>query len=134
MRNSKGQFQKGNEPYNKGIQRGSVSPETEFQKGVHSMHFKGYGVPNVINRKGRRNEVIATTTEQIPRTSRGREYLTRKRTSYARYLWKKHIGEIPTGMVIYNVDQANPEVIKLKNLELITRGELLKINNERRLK
>ena len=131
MRNAKGQFMKGSVPYNKGMQRGSVSPETEFQKGVHSMNFKGYGVPHINSRKNGRIEVYATTEEQIPHITRGKQYLTRKRTSYARYLWKTHIGEIPTGMIVYNVDQENPDNIQLKNLELITRAELLKRNQRR---
>lgn len=140
MRNKKGQFIKGskvgkpfwfrpgNIPHNKGQRGIRVSPETEFKKGVHSMHFKGYGKPNVIHRSGRRIEVIATTPEQVPSESRGRKYMTRKRTTYARYLWKEHYGEIPKGMIVYNKDQDHPEDIRVENLCLITRAELIKLN------
>jgi len=132
MRKTNGQFSKGHVPYNKGIKRGSVSPETEFQKGIHAMQFKGYGVPNVANRVGRRNEVYATTPEQQKARSRGKAYITRKRITYARYLWKKFIGEIPQGCIIYNNNQEDPEDIRIENLEIISRAELLKRNLGRR--
>ena len=123
---NKGQFKKGNIPYNKGIKRGSTSPTTEF-KGGHCPHnFKGVGVPCVV---GSRREVLVTTDEAKEATTRGRRYVTKRRTSYARYLWTEANGLIPKGMVVYN--NGDREDIKLHNLELITRGELVKRNNNR---
>jgi len=47
----------------------------------------------------------------------------------ARYLWTEAYGEIPKGMIVYNEDQDNPLKIQLKNLTLITRADLIKLNN-----
>jgi len=129
---NKGRFKKGHKPYNKGKKIGSVSPQTEFQKGVHSKTFKGYGVPYVRNEKFRRPEVYTTTKEKIECITRGKKYMSRKRTTLARYLWKKHYGNIPKGKIVYNNNQKDPINIHIKYLRLITRAELLKINMEKR--
>lgn len=120
------QFKDGHEPYNKGMKRGSVSPETEFKPGFTPSNFKGIGTPRIV---GSRREVVATTNETVTRTSHGKTYTVKKRTSYARYLWMENIGEIPKGMVIYN--HGSKEDIQLENLEMITRAELVKRNAKR---
>jgi len=131
---NKASFGKGHIPWNKGLKgvqepwnKGSVgvrmSPETEFKPGVHSTTFKGYGVPNVC--KGKRLEVYATTPDQEVKVSRGRKYVSRKRTTYAR--WVMGYKDIPAGHIVYhkdgNVLNNHPD-----NLEIITRAELLKRN------
>lgn len=122
-------FQKGNIPYNKGLKRGSVSPDTEFKKGVHASNFKGYGTPKVSTR----GEVYTTIKDKIPKidTRTGKIYFTRKRISYARYLWKKHNGKIPKGMIVYNKLE-DPHNVHIENLELITRSELLELNRRKK--
>lgn len=124
---NKGQFKKGNVPYNKGMKRGSVSPNTEFKKGNHSPNFKGYGKPSIV---GSRKEVITTTPETTTAKSRGRTYTTRKRTSYARYLWQQHHGPIPEGFIIYN--NGHPTQFSIQDLEMISRAELVKRNAKHR--
>ena len=123
---NKGRFKKGHIPYNKGIKRGSVSPDTEFKKGKHSPNFKGYGTPRISKRK----EIYTTLKTKIKRINprNGKEYITRKRTTYARYLWTKCYGKIHKNMVIYNTNNKDPKNIKIENLRMITRAELIKIN------
>lgn len=50
-----------------------------------------------------------------------------KRQARARYVWEKEYGKIPPGMVLYHIDgdKYNDDI---KNLELLTRAELLRIN------
>lgn len=120
---NRGQFKKGNVPYNKGMKCGSRSPSTEFKKGRTPFNFKGIGTPCVV---GERREVVATTDEVVEAISRGRAYHKKKRTSYARYLWQKEVGPIPAGMVVYN--NGDRENILIENLELISRAELIKRN------
>lgn len=126
---NRNQFKKGHIPYNKGIKRGSVSPDTEFKKGKHAPTFKGYGNPNIT----KRGEVYATIPTKIKRIDQrnGREYTTRKRTTYARYLWEKYNGKIPKGMVIYNTDYKDPKNICIENLRMITRAKLIEMNKMR---
>jgi hypothetical protein len=124
---NKGCFKKGNIPYNKGMKRGSVSPDTEFKKGVHTSNFKGYGIPHICNRTNRKNDIYVTIPEQIEYSVRRRKYINRKRISLARYLWTRFFGEIPKGKIIYNTAQDNDK-IEIENLILISRAELIKIN------
>ncbi len=125
--NGLGQFEVGHEPYNKGITRVSTSPETEFKEGHKPHNFKGIGVDHKPYTK--RRELMTCTEETEERVSRGRKYVTKKRTSKARYLWERSNGKIPKGMVIHNTgDWDDPQ---LENLKLITRAELMKINSGR---
>lgn len=116
-------FKKGNVPYNKGMKRGSVSPQTEFKPGVHATNFKGYGNPNIV---GKRKEVITTIEDQIEHVARGKKYMTRKRTSYARYLWTNINGTIPKGYIVYN--KGTNLIPHINDLILLSRTELLKLN------
>ena len=122
---NKGQFQKGNVPYNKGMKRGSVSVDTEFKKGQVAHNFKGFGTPSVV---GKRKEVITTINEPVKAVSRGKTYNTKRRTSYARYLWMQHHGDIPEGHVVYN--NGPSDTITINNLEIISRAELVKRNKK----
>ena len=118
-----GRFEKGHIPYNKGMKRGSVSPDTEFKEGDVPANFKGFGTPRIV---GTRREVIVTTESSYYDGKQKR----RVRTTYARYLWQEAYGEIPKGHVIYN--HGDREDILLESLELITRSELCKRNTRRR--
>ena len=53
-----------------------------------------------------------------------------KRQVRARYNWEQEYGEIPKGMIIYKID-GNKYNDELENLELITRAELLRKNNNK---
>jgi len=119
---NKGQFKKGSTPWNLGVKVGSRSEATEFKEGRIPHNFKGIGTPCVSSRQ----EVYATTTETKSAKSRGKPYITKRRTTYARYLWIEAHGPIPRGHVIYN--HGHPTDIKLENLEMISRAELVKRN------
>ena len=122
-----GHFKKGIAPWNKGDKGRRTSPATEFKTGATPHNFKGIGVPSIV---GKRREVIATTTTaHTTAVSRGKIYTTKRRTSYARYLWEEANGAIPAGCVVYNT--GDPEAIKLEELELITRAELMRRNTGR---
>jgi hypothetical protein len=126
-----GKFIKGHLAWNKGKKGLHLSINSEFRKGLHSSTFRGYYKPSISIRSGsRKPETYVTTPDQFNAISRGRPYLGRKRVSYARYLWEKHNGRIPDGMVVYNRLQ-DPLNIRIENLILITRAELVQINNKR---
>jgi hypothetical protein len=125
-------FEKGHIPYNKGKKRGSVSPATEFQKGRCPHNTKGDYEPQVIHRGDGTIEVIVSLPDKKRiAVSRNKQYVTRQRTSYARFIWEKYNGEIPSGMIVFNT--GDPTKIEIDNLELITRAELLRRNRARGL-
>ena len=103
-----------------------ASPETEFQPGHTPQNFKGIGTPRV-NKHNDKLELNTTTEEVVTATARGRTYKSKKRTTYARYLWELYVAKIPQGMIVYS--NAGEGVIPtINDLELITRAELIKRN------
>ncbi len=108
-------FKKGHTPYNKGMKRGSVSPQTEFKKGE-------------------------TTGESHPSWKGGEQkpkgdciYLwdgTNKRIRRPRQIYAEHYGEIPKGFVIWHID-GDKRNDNINNLEAISRGEMMKRNSKR---
>lgn len=121
---NKGQFTRERSLGNKNAV-GNPPNKTSFVKGQVPKSFKGFGVPRTLLNKGLK-EVIVTTTDKAQFVSRGRVYNTHKRTSYGRFLMSP-----PVGMIVYHKD-GDPENNELSNLEVISRGELLKRNRERR--
>jgi len=57
------------------------------------------------------------------------QYAPKKRMKHARWVYMQAYGEVPAGHVIYHLDGDvyNDDV---KNLEAITRAELIKLNNK----
>ena len=123
---NKGWFKKGIFSWNKGTKgvmkknKGSFTRETLAVKTT-------IGKPN---RGDRNSGVVCTTEERVPckdaRT--GKYYMHHKRVPYARYVLEQAGIEIPKGCVVYHKDgdYTNNE---LDNLEIITRGELMKRNH-----
>lgn len=72
-------------------------------------------------------QVICTIPEKKKAKSRGRKYTTRKRTSFARVV--VGIEHIPGGCVVYHRD-GNALNNSKRNLEVITRAELMRRNHE----
>jgi len=106
---------------------GHTANKTSFAPGAVPHNFAGIGVPRVVESNRDGTQVVVCTDEQAPRTSRGRTYISRKRTSYARYLIKP-----PKELVVYHND-GNPLNNAKENLEVITRAELLRRNLQKRL-
>jgi len=111
-----GRFKKGHVPYNKGKKRGSVSPQTEFKKGVttgdNHPSWKG-GV-------------------QIPKNDCA--YLWKganKRLRRPRVIYEETYGKIPKGYVIWHKD-GNKDNDDISNLEAISRAENMRRNFEYR--
>lgn len=128
--NMKGRFLKGHKPWNKGKKGIHLSRKSEFKKGLHAPNFKGYGNISISRRTERRVELYTTIPTKIRRyNTRDKKWnFTRKRIPYSRYLWIIHNGNIPKGMIVYNTSQ-NPLDVRIENLILLTRAELLKTNN-----
>jgi len=107
IRDAKGRWVKGSEPWNKGIKGLHLSPETEFKK-ENMVSFK-----NGIQKAGR--DCIYLWTGHNKRVRRPRK------------IYEDFYGKIPKGLVIYHKDRNkyNDDII---NLEVITRAELLKRN------
>lgn len=105
-------FKKGHIPYNKGMKRGSVAPDTEFKEGV-------------------------TTGENHPSWKGGVQkpkddcaYLwdgTNKRVRRPRQIYEEHHGKIPKGYVIWHID-GDKKNDDISNLEAISRAEMMKRN------
>lgn len=118
MRNKKGQFVKGIEPWNKGIKGFSPSPGTTFKKG-QSHHGETH-----VSWKGGvqkpKNDCIHLWGSD------------RKRKRRPKAIYEKHHGKVPDGYVIFHIDgdkyNDSPE-----NLEAISRVELIKRNRNNKL-
>ena len=121
-----GRYMKGHIPANKGVKGKRCSKETEFKKGDKPKTFKGFGVKK-LTKNSWGNGYVVTIDEQREVKSRGRTYMRSKNITYASYLWRENIGEIPKGYVIYNTGDRDD--IKLENLACITRGMLLSVNS-----
>jgi hypothetical protein len=106
---NRGQFKKGNLPFNKGKEHKHAN-SGQFRKGLIPKNTKALG--EITWRKGSNNYFFKTEKGMIP---------------YNRYLWETHKGEIPPNHVVTYVD-GNPKNCVLENLELIHRKELVRRN------
>jgi hypothetical protein len=115
MTANKGWFLKGHTPYNKGLARGSVSPDTEFKKGVAGsdhLSWKG-GVQKM------KNDCV---------------YLhagPNKRVRRPRAVYEEYHGPIPKDYVIFHID-GDKDNDDPSNLEAISRAELVRRNKRSR--
>lgn len=109
-------FKKGHEPYNKGMKRGSVSPQTEFKEG----EFVGKDHPSW---KGGEQQI-----------SNDCVYLwagANKRVRRPRKIYEEHYGKIPKGYCVWHID-GNKHNDEPSNLEAISRKEMMKRNFKNR--
>lgn len=108
----KGQFKKGNTPWNKGKKGIHLSPETEFKKG---------------QRAGDKNN---TWKGGVQKPKNDCVYLydgVGKRKRRPRAIYEEHFGKLPSNYVIFHKN-GDKNDDRIENLEAITRAELLKIN------
>lgn len=102
------------------------SIRTEFPQGHLPSIFKGYKIKHIHKEKGGKRAYITLGEEKEKAISRKREYKRSKRTTYAQYLMNP-----PAGYVVYHKDRNALNDLK-KNLEVISRGELMKRNFQNR--
>lgn len=117
MRNKKGQFVKGHQPWNKGMKGFRPSQETEFKEGV----LVGKGHPSW------------TGGEQVMKNDCVYEWSgANKRVRRPRKIYEEHHGPIPKGYVVIHKDH-NRYNDDPSNLEAISRAENMKRNNHKKL-
>lgn len=115
---AKHQFPKGHTPANKGVK---MSPETKDK--LRHTFFKPEHQPH--NTKYNGYERISKDGYVEVRIRKG------KFIGKHRLIWQKHRGRIPNGMAVIFKDR-NPMNIKLSNLKLVTRKELMAMNTIQR--
>jgi len=106
------EFKKGIIPWNTGRKGVHYSPATEFKKGHVPASMKYDGCISV--------RVKRTTGEKYKfiRISKN------KWVQYHRYIWEKHYGKIPEGMIV-RFKNGNSLDVRIENLEMISKNENL---------
>lgn len=107
-------FKKGNVPFNKGIKGFRVSEKTEFKKGNIPLNTKPIGSIR-INKDG---------LKEI-------KYCLHKWRSLHSHLWILQHGEIKNSNVVIFKENADKMNFTINDLQLVTRAELLKMNNKK---
>ena len=114
MSKTNGQFKKGRTPWNKGT-KGIMKANTgSFKPGQRAGNKNNTWKGGIQTHKDCKYVYIRVGKRQIR----------------ARYNWEKINGRIPTGMVLYHIDE-NKYNDNIDNLKLITRAQLLNINTNR---
>ena len=105
------QFQKGDEPWNKGLKGIHLSPKSEFKKGCDSNRRVDVGTVTIRHRKREKNPrawiKVAEPSSWVP---------------LARYVYEAEHGPLDKGLVIHHIDR-NPLNDSLENLVAMTRRE-----------
>lgn len=120
---------KGHIPWNKDLHKAtSEKCATTYFTRERIMQKAQYGVP----RKGKDQLVVADPTEprrayKNPRNNK--TYQNVRRIPYARYVLKQAGIEVPKGYIIYHID-GNMLNNDIGNLEIISRGELMRRNHK----
>lgn len=110
-------YEKGHEPWNKGIKGIHLCPKTQFKK--------GQGLDKSASWKG---GVYAPKNDCVHLTLKSKE-----KTRRPRYVYEQKYGKIPKGYVIFHKD-GNKYNDAIENLTAITREELMKKNIIKRVK
>jgi hypothetical protein len=91
---NKGCFQEGQEPWNKNLKGIHLSPATEFKKGQDPPRHEAIGTVTIRTRK-RDGQQRAWIKVAEPNTWKSR----------ATFVWEKHYGPLPKGLVIHHLDR-----------------------------
>lgn len=122
----KGRFIKGVAPWNKGKYGYMGANRTSFtSERINEIGRRSIGVGRVYS-----NQCICLTDERVLRRDprhHGKSYMFRKRMSTARYVLREAGIEIPKNHVVWHKDR-NPGNNAIENLEVISRGEMMKRN------
>lgn len=124
MRLNKGQFLKGSTPWNKGKTGYMGANRTSFKKGDLPVQTKPKGSIRKHNR---------THSGKVAEWYINIDWHGNRKTNnnYKWYLWEvEHQQDRPQGHTLW-IKNGNPDDIRLENLELITRAELLQRNQGR---
>ena len=119
---------KGNIPWNKGIHKATSQKcaKTYFTR-EQIMNKTKYYVPKL----GKDQLVVSDPTEPrraCKNTHNNKVYQNVRRIPYARYVLKQAGIEVPKGHIVYHID-GNMYNNDIGNLEVISRGELMKRNH-----
>ncbi len=114
-------FTKGHEPWNKGTKGlGLTGPNKgSFKKGNVPANRKPLGHERICTKNG---FILIKIAERNPYTG----HPTRYKAKHV-HIWEQKNGPVPEGMVLFFID-ANPLHCEISNLMLITRAELLALN------
>ena len=114
-----GRFEKGQNPWNNGIKGYMGANATSFKKGNKPANRKPLGSERIDSKDG---FILVKIKEHDPYTG----FPTRYKFKHV-YIWEKKYGPVPDGFVVAfrDSDRIN---CKLKNLMLISRAELLALN------
>jgi len=117
------EFKKGQVSWNKGKKGTHFSPKTEFKKGNISANYRGgYKVC-------KDGIYIITKNKKYYYNRDGKKVIARKYEQLARIKYREAFGDFPKDMVILHKDG---DILnnQIDNLELISRGELLRRNQK----
>lgn len=114
-----GCFEKGNIPANKGTKGLTGANSGSFKKGNIPPNIKTIGTERICSKDG---YILIKVAEHDPYTG----FPTRYRQKHV-YIWEQANGPVPKGMVVAFID-GDKTHCKLENLMLISRAELLALN------
>lgn len=114
-----GKFEKGHEAWNRGKKGYMGANKTSFTKGNKPANWKPLGSERIDSKDG---FILVKIKEQNPYTGGP----TRYKHKHV-WLWERKYGSVPAGMVVAFRD-GDKENCKLRNLMLISRAELLRLN------
>ena len=112
-----GKFKKHHIPFNKGMRGIHLSPRTEFKKGINTGKAHPSWKGGIQQNK---NDCV---------------YLYKgvgKRVRRPVAVWTEHRGSVPVGFVVYHID-GNKNNDCINNLTIVSRSELIKLNNRRKI-
>ncbi|MBO5857431.1 MAG: HNH endonuclease [Clostridia bacterium] len=129
---NKGQFKKGNIPWNKGKRGYMGANRTSFTSKRVEQERTKYKLGEAQKPDKRDGWLSCRVEERVAhKDSRtGKIYYHRKRISYCRNLLKSMGIDVPKGYVVYHKD-GNISNNDIGNLEVISRAELIKRNKRR---
>lgn len=111
---NKGQFKKGDKPWNKNVKGIHLSPDSEFKSGDH---HTGENHPSW---KGGVQSFVDDCTYVWTGTN--------ERKRRPRVIYEEHYGPIPKGYVIRHID-GNKDNDNPSNLQAISRSENMRLNS-----
>ena len=122
----KGRFKKGHVPWDKGVKGIHLSPATQFKKGkIRGTAARKYRAVGSVTE---RNDKSGNKYRWIKIKDWGRPQ--DKYIPYARYVWQKHKGPIPPGMLVVHADGKTLND-NLDNLRLVDRPGHIRLMQER---